>query len=346
MSEVKQAPTTIPWQHRWGRQPRIAGGAALGWAVVQSIVALACVWAGTSGTTVGGDQPPVGLAWFAAGVAVLGGVSAAAAVRGHEGRTVRGLLWAACALSTVTGFSLLMDVVGLLFAHGVDNVAAAVLHTLGLLGAVLLAATSHARRPAICARCGTVHTAVVRPHPSHAPRRVRLVAYGGILAFVPYIGMKMVWALGGTFAGISGAELLRISERNGASGVWLTLESWGVDGTVLLAALGIFLLFGLIRPWGQIFPRWTLGLSGRSVPRWLPLAPALIGATTLVPYGLGGVGYLALVSMGAASMRLGDSPTLQDALLMGWVGHVGFAVYGLALLTASRSYWLRTRPVC
>ncbi|GAB2604827.1 hypothetical protein GCM10027168_42200 [Streptomyces capparidis] len=52
--------------------------------------------------------------------------------------------------------------------------------------------------------------------------------------------------------------MLAISKRNGASEIWLTPESWGLDATVLLAALGVFLLWGLVRPWGQTFPRWTL----------------------------------------------------------------------------------------
>ncbi|MEV3993644.1 hypothetical protein AB0J57_32600 [Streptomyces sp. NPDC049837] len=100
--------------------------------------------------------------------------------------------------------------------------------------------------------------------------------------------MKLVWASGGTFAGITGEEMLAVSERNGASGVFLTLESWGLDPTALLAVLGIFLLWGLVRPWGQVFPRWTLLLHGRRVPRWPPLAPALLGAATLAPSALWG----------------------------------------------------------
>ncbi|MGW2634719.1 hypothetical protein ACWC2K_36140 [Streptomyces chattanoogensis] len=114
----------------------------------------------------------------------------------------------------------------------------------------------------------------------------------------------------------------------------------------MLAGLGVFLLFGLIRPWGQVFPRWTLVLGGRRVPRWLPLTPALIGATTLVPYGVIGVGYLALATTGVLPIRRGDFPSPTDALLVGWIGHTAFAVHGIALLVASRSYWVRTRPLC
>ncbi|MFF4954889.1 hypothetical protein [Streptomyces chattanoogensis] len=273
-------------------------------------------------------------------------MSTTAALRGADRPAVRVVLWVACGLSTVSAFSLLMDVVGLLFAQGVDNPEAAVLHVLGLLGAVLLATTAQARRFGTCTRCGAEHETVTRPQPSRAPRPVRLTAYAGTVAFLPYAGMKLVWATGGTFAEFSGAQALESYRRNGASGLWLTLESWGLDGTVLLAGLGVFLLFGLIRPWGQVFPRWTLVLGGRRVPRWLPLTPALIGATILVPYGVIGVGYLALATAGVLPIRRGDFPSPTDALLVGWIGHTAFAVHGIALLVASRSYWVRTRPLC
>lgn len=298
-------------------------------------VAASGFWAaGTGAFALGagllGAGPPV-LAWGLTAAAALAGVGLAA--------RRRALLRVACGLSAAAGFTLLMDVVGLLFGQGVDDGAAAVLHALGLAGAVLLAGA--ARGPGTGPGTGPV----VPPPPSAASRRARLAAYGGALAFVPYAVMKVTWALGGTFAGVGGAQMLAVYERNGASRLWLTLARWGLDGTVLLAALGIFLLFGLVRPWGQVFPRWTPVLRGRRVPRWLPLGPALIGVGTLVPYGLWGIGYLLLGEVGVVSVRAGDFPSAADAVLVGWIGFTAFAGYGLALLTATRSYWLRTRPV-
>ncbi|WP_328535097.1 hypothetical protein [Streptomyces sp. NBC_00344] len=58
----------------------------------------------------------------------------------------------------------------------------------------------------------------------------------------------------------------------------VTLESWGLDATVPLGAL---LLWGLVRPWGQVFPRWTPLQPGRHVPRWLPLGPGPASAAAL-----------------------------------------------------------------
>ncbi|MFD7258848.1 hypothetical protein [Streptomyces sp. NPDC059874] len=127
---------------------------------------------------------------------------------------------------------------------------------------------------------------------------------------------------------------------------FLTVEPWGLDPTALLAALGVFLLWGLVCPWGQASPRWTLFLRGRQVPRRLPLAPALLGAATLAPYGVVGIGYLAQATSGVTTMRRGDFHSPGDALLVGWTGMAAFAVYGVALVITARSYWLRTRPAC
>ncbi|MFF4010763.1 hypothetical protein [Streptomyces sp. NPDC001717] len=245
------------------------------------------------------------------------------------------LLWVLCALAGISAFSLLMDVITLVFGQGVDNGASAANNALAAIGAVLLAATARSdRRPS--------RTAVRAP--SAGSRIAQRVAWAGTLAFVPYAAMKLLWAFGGTFAGTTGEEVLALSQRNGASGIFLTLESWGLDPTALPAALGVFLLWGLVRPWGQVFPRWTLFLRGRRVPRWLPLTPALLGAATLAPYGVVGIGYLALATSGVTTMRRGDFHSSGDALLVGWIGMTVFAVYGVALVVAARSYWLRTRP--
>ncbi|MGV9314333.1 hypothetical protein ACWDR0_19430 [Streptomyces sp. NPDC003691] len=181
--------------------------------------------------------------------------------------------------------------------------------------------------------------AVTAPGP-----RLRTAAVAGTVAFLPYAAMKLHWATGGTFAGISGAELRAASRRNGASELWLALESRGIDVTVLLAGLGLLLLWGLVRPWGLVFPRWVPGLRGRRVPRALPLVPAVIGAASLLPYGVLGLAYCALAQAGAVEMRAGDFPTGADALTAAWPGMIAFGGYGVALAVAARSYWLRTRP--
>ncbi|MFG2331699.1 hypothetical protein ACGFMM_18940 [Streptomyces sp. NPDC048604] len=323
------------WSALWQRWPHWVAWASMLWAVLYAGFGLACALSGTSLFYYGGDAGVSGLGWAVMAVGVLATLVSGAVVRYGLRPALRVLLWVACGLAGITAFSLLMDVITLMVGQGVDSRAASANKALAAVGAVLLAATARSGRRS----AGTAVRA-----PSAEPQLAQLAAWAGTLAFVPYAAMKLVWASGGTFAGITGEEMLAVSERNGASGIFLTLESWGLDPTALLAVLGVFLLWGLVRPWGRVFPRWTLFLRGRRVPRWLPLAPALLGAATLAPYGVVGVGYLALATAGAVTMRRGDFHSSGDALLVGWIGMVAFAAYGIALTVAARSYWLRTRP--
>ncbi|MFI6509423.1 hypothetical protein ACIBCT_17580 [Streptosporangium sp. NPDC050855] len=360
-----------------GRRPSAhrAGYAALGWALVYGGFGLVSTSAGSALFHRAAEPLPVALNWVVVAVAAVTVITVPAAVR-PDPRIPRAVVLATlaglCVVSGVAAFGLLMDVITLVFAQAVGSWTATANRALAAIGVVLLVATARAYRSAAygtCPRCGSVHTSpavpaadpsvaspavrpaalsVVRggPEPVPASRRVRLTAYLGAAAFLPYAAMKTTWALGGTFAGVGGAEMTATMERNGASELMLTLERWGVDVTALLAALGVFLILGLVRPWGQVFPRWTLALRGRRVPRWLPLAPALVGVATLAPYGVAGLVYAALGTAGVVAVPRGDFPTPGDALLVIWFGLGAFAVYGVALAVAARSYLRRTRPVC
>ncbi|WP_234392960.1 hypothetical protein [Streptomyces pactum] len=322
----------------WRQWPLRAGRVSLLWAIAYAGFGLACALTETRVFPSGDALGPSAPGWAVMSVGTSAALTCAAVTRHGARPASRALLWALCALSALGAFGLLMDLITLTFGQGVDSRAAAAHHVLAATGALLLAATARAdRRPPV--------VTYVRPPATAAARSVQLTACAGTVAFVPYVVMKQVWVFGGTFAGTSGAEMLAISERNGASGIWLTLESRGLDATVLLAALGVFLLWGLVRPWGQVFPRWAPFLRGRRVPRRLPLTPALIGAATLAPYGVFGLGYLTLATTGVVTMRRGDFPSPADALLVAWIGMIAFAAYGIALAVAARSYWSRTRPL-
>ncbi|WP_267815110.1 hypothetical protein [Streptomyces sp. H27-H1] len=314
------------------------GWATMLWAVVYAVFGLACVWSGAPLFHHGDVPGSSALGWAVVAVGALAALSCGAVARYGPRPALRTLLWAVCGLAGLAAFSLLMDVITLMFGQKVDSWVSAANHALAAAGVLLLAAT---------ARSGTgASVATPVEASSAAPRPVQLAAGAGTAAFLPYVVMKLVWASGGTFAGMSSEEMSALSERNGASGIWLTLESWGLDGTALLAALGVFLLWGLVRPWGLVFPRWTLFLRDRRVPRWLPLTPALMGAATLAPYGVFGIGYSALATAGVVTMRRGDFHSPADALLVTWIGMAAFAVYGLALTVAARSYWIRSsRPM-
>ncbi|MFJ8473962.1 hypothetical protein [Kitasatospora sp. NPDC094011] len=302
------------------------GWVAAGWGVGYGGFGLGCALSGTA---------LWGVAW--AGWVVAGVGVAAVGAGAAAGRWSTRVLWLLCGLAVVGAWSLLMDVVALLFGQGVDSVPDAVQKASAGVGALVLAGAARGRASVRPVGTGTVAA------PAAAPGVVQLAAWAGSLAFLPYVVMKLVWAFGGSFAGISGEQMDARYVRNGSSGLWLALERRGLDGTVLLAAVGVFLLWGLVRPWGQVFPRWTLPLRGRRVPRWLPLTPALLGAATLVPYGLVGLGYLALCTLGVVGIRQGELATPGQALQVAWVGAAAFAGYGVALAVAARWYWRRTR---
>ncbi|MFJ7911847.1 hypothetical protein [Kitasatospora sp. NPDC096204] len=311
------------------------GWAVTGWGLGCAGFGLGCALNGTELFGAGRSG------WVVAGVGVVSAAAGLAVVRRQPVlrlRWLRWLLWALCGAAAVGAWGLLMDGVTLLFGQSVDSVPDSVERALAAVGAVLLARTALGARPG--GRGGRAGRAV--PAPTAAPPLVQLAAWAGTLAFVPYVLMKLVWALGGSFAGVGGDRMYDDYVRNGSSGLWLALERWGLDGTMLLALLGVFLLWGLVRPWGQVFPRWTLPLRGRRVPRWLPLTPALLGAATLAPYGVLGIGYLTLCTAGVTRIRLGAFASEQSALEVGWVGMCGFAGYGVALMVAARSYWRRT----
>ncbi len=112
----------------------------------------------------------------------------------------------------------------------------------------------------------------------------------------------------------------------------------------LCAGLGlaVFLLLGLVRPWGMVFPRWTILLAGRRVPRFLPIVPVWLIAPTFVLYGLGSAVYVVLLVTGAVQWH---GRTGLDALgFIGVAQPISFAGYGLALTVCAVSYQLRTRP--
>lgn len=240
-------------------------------------------------------------------------------------RHQRAVLWLLWGIALIGAWGLLMDIVTMLALQPPDSWITFCRRVIAAGLAFLFAAAARSGRAA-----ATGHGP---PSPRPAPPVVQGAAVIGTLALVPYVVMKQIWAWGGTFAGIAGGEMRAASERNGASDLWLALESWGLDFTVLFAVVGIVLIWSLVRPWGHALPRWFL------------LAPALLGAASLLPYGAIGTCYLILATAGGVTLDPGDFDTAEQALQVGWVGLSAFAGYGTCLTVAACSYWRRTaRP--
>ncbi|MBO0513875.1 hypothetical protein J0695_19030 [Streptomyces beijiangensis] len=228
-----------------------------------------------------------------------------------------------------------------------------VLLSTALTAALVLVALSYRRRQSgSCPRCGQRHTGgydvpLVHPGATTASRRTRRPAYLLMCGMLPWAGVKTVWTLGGDALGITAAKWKE--SNSGGSAAAKALAEVGIDVTVLAAGLGFLLLTGLMYPWGQVFPRWTLVLSGRRVPRLLPLIPAWLTAFGLSVYGVFLVIYAPLAALGALPAPEPDADlgaTVSGTLWLAAFGGLAFGGLGFALLAAARSYSARTRPGC
>ncbi|MBG0567790.1 hypothetical protein [Actinoplanes aureus] len=274
------------------------------------------------------------------GLILLGGAIAALATFQQCGsrvprRAVTGAIWTVAVLALAGSCWLLLNLIQLALTGKVTNADGEPAWTaflerlaLTLVGALFVATALAWRRTERCARCGLSHPRAVvdvRRPPAHAaPRRILYIAYAGCLAWLPYAGTHTLGAMG-----VPGVE------PDGFRPTTAVLVVFWIG-----IGLATFLLLGLVRPWGMVFPRWTLWLAGRRVPRFLPLVPVWLIAPTFVLYGLGSIVYVVLLITGV--MQLPNGETVGP---LGFAQPLSFSGYGIALTIAAASYQVRTRPV-
>jgi hypothetical protein len=138
-----------------------------------------------------------------------------------------------------------------------------------------------------------------------------------------YSATRWAWALG-----IPLGITLSFLQELQSSGLWLAGA-----GLATIAAVGALLTLGLVRPWGEVFPRWLPALGGRRVPPALAIAPATLVAVSVTAAGLM---FIRLV------LRDGFPPegwaTLAPELL--------WPLWGAALGAAAVAYAYRRRGRC
>ena len=156
----------------------------------------------------------------------------------------------------------------------------------------------------------------------------RLLGWGRpavVVAFVTpmvYAATRWLWALGFSL-GID-AEQFREGQE---SGMWLAGAALATSG-----ALGAILTLGLVQRWGEVFPRWMIGLRGRRVPPMMAVVPA-----TLVS--------ILVTSAGSMYIR----SVLVDGVQGKWATHMPetlWPIWGGALFVAAMSYHQRRRQAC
>ncbi|MGV9310029.1 hypothetical protein ACWDLG_42260 [Nonomuraea sp. NPDC003727] len=329
------------------------------WACVYAAVQVGWVVTGTSVGWVGPLSSSPALQLAAAGLAVAAAwagrvarVAGIAGVAGRGGVVVAATLWVAVAVFAAGTAGAPMIFVTLMSFAGVDSVPGLVQVALHAVGVVLLlgAAVPATRRlRGRCPRCGGRHAGEgrpTRPEPTRASTRTRVAVYALTCGLLPWAGVKTIWLLGGDALGVSGAAWQRLMAVQG-EGLAAALASVGVDLTVVAALLGVLLLTGLMYRWGQVFPRWTLPLAGRRVPRLLPLIPAWLTAGTLTVYGVLLLAYTALAVAGVVpGMRATPPFSVAGITWMTLFGGLAFAGLGIGLVVAALSYQARSRPFC
>jgi hypothetical protein len=295
-----------------------------------------------------------GVAWT---VVILTGIPAAALgaamLRGVRSRALRPLCMAAGALLGGT-LLLLMTDVSLLVTLGYTPYGLVSLFTgaesgklyLGLLnqwttvhqllclvgGFLWLTATlSYARRSGdACPYCGRRDHPEGWTSPENAARWGRIAVSLSMVAPVVYAITRYAYALGIPL-GIS-REFLQFGQETGMWTQGLSMATFGLAGAVLT--------LGLTQRWGQVFPRWMIGLAGRRVPIGLAVVPAAFVSVLLV------VGSIAMWSGFAQSVGTALTGQAQAIDVIGLAPTMLFALWGVALAVATLGYYYRRRGPC
>ncbi|MFC4062117.1 hypothetical protein ACFOWE_27765 [Planomonospora corallina] len=193
-----------------------------------------------------------------------------------------------------------------------------------LAGGLLWAAAALAfqrRTRGACGSCGRIDgRAAGWARPAAAARWGRRAAYAAFAVPLLYAAVRWAWALGIPLL-ISGRELEEL-HRSGLV--------WGGAALATLATLGGILSLGLTQRWGEVWPRWVVGLAGRRVPAAVPVVSASLATAVLA-------------SAGAMMVRITDwgdpAAWLPDPMAY-------WPVWAVALGAATLGYHLRRRGGC
>jgi hypothetical protein len=150
-----------------------------------------------------------------------------------------------------------------------------------------------------------------------------------------YAFTRYAWALGLPLA--MSEDFLRRGQERGTWIAGLFLANFGLVGAVLM--------LGLVQRWGEVFPRWMIGLAGRRVPIALALVPASLVSVLLI---VGGIAiWSGLAGMASA---MADGRAEGVGLIGGIIVHLGptllFPVWGVSLALATLAYYYRRRGPC
>lgn len=202
-----------------------------------------------------------------------------------------------------------------------------VFQLISVVGGLLLVATAlvlrrRARRS--CASCGRCALPPRWTTPESAAIWGRWAVLVAVVPPLLYAVDRWAWAAGVPL-GIS-QDFLDDMHRTGL--VWVGF------GLGTFAFFGAVLTLGLVQRWGEVFPRWILGLGGKRVPPLLAEIPATLVAIFVMSAAV------PIVESGARIARNGGEDSLGwlQSLILG-----SFPIWAIALGAATLAYHLRRR---
>jgi hypothetical protein len=126
-----------------------------------------------------------------------------------------------------------------------------------------------------CGNCGRTESDTGWTTPEAAARWGRWAVYVAVVVPLLYATTRWAWALGFPL-GIS-KEFLREGQE---IGMW-----WAGAALSTVDLAGVILTLGLVQRWGEVFPRWMVGLSGRRVPPAMAIVPASLVSVMVTSAG-------------------------------------------------------------
>lgn len=179
-----------------------------------------------------------------------------------------------------------------------------------------------------CEKCGRTHDDGGWTSRTSAARWGRVAAYASMVPPCLYAMERFAWALGIPLGGSK--ELVAMLHQTGG---WVMGASLGT-----MAMFGVVMTFGLIHRWGEVFPRWTLWLSGRRVPVAFPVTCFVVAGMALVTM---------LPDLIAAILRSGGTAPIDTANgVLGLATMLLLPLWGVGLIVATAGYYLRRRGGC
>jgi len=216
-----------------------------------------------------------------------------------------------------TGVPGSQDLGDILYWHRVNLV-------LIFIGGLLWAATAiayHRRSRNTCVSCGRGEgPEKAWTTPDQALRWGRIAVAIAVVANLPYEFTRVAWYVGWPL-GITDEFHQMMVDTPGMLEMGLAMAFMGIGGGILT--------HGLVRRWGEAYPRWIWFKAGKRVPPLLAIIPASLVAVVLIPAGL----------MNA------QLPTSADHWAVNLPG-VLWVVWGAGLGAATYAYYLRRRTTC